>query len=179
MASDLAGYLDNLEMVAEVRWLDRFTIPRAQQLLQRSNQFNLTTIRFTEAELQRVAADPSHYGFTIRLRDRLGDNGIIAVLVTRADGPSLVVENWVMSCRVLERRVEEMTLGVLASHARGRGCNELIGEYRPTSKNAMVADLYPRLGFATLKGQVGRFRLSLSEVPSGSDLPITVKIIEE
>ena len=122
-------------------------MPRAYQLLQRSNQFNLTTIRYSEAELKAIAEDGDCDTFTIRLHDRLGDNGIVAAVIARARGEELHVDSWVMSCRVLGRRVEEATLDILARMARARGCSRLTGEYRATAKNAMVARLYADLGF--------------------------------
>jgi len=99
-AVDLPAYLRALNMVADIQPFDGFTAPRAYQLLQRSNQFNLTTIRYSEAELKAIAEAPDCDTFTLRLQDRLGDNGIVVAVIARAQGEQLHVDSWVMSCRV-------------------------------------------------------------------------------
>ena len=179
-ASDLPAYLRGLGMVADIRSFDGFTMPRACQLFQRSNQFNLTTIRYSEAELKLIAEDPDCDTFTLRLQDRLGDNGIVAVVIARAAGQVLRVDSWVMSCRVLGRRVEQATLDVLARLARARGCKRLVGEYRPTAKNAMVAALYTDLGFegGQVEGGAQFFALDLSGYRPPDDIPIDIHFHE-
>jgi FkbH-like protein len=179
-AGDLPAYLRTLGMVADIQPFDGFTAPRAYQLFQRSNQFNLTTIRYSEAELNAIAQDPDCDTFTLRLHDRLGDNGIVAAVVARAAGETLRVESWVMSCRVLGRRVEEATLDILAGLARTRGCKHLTGAYRATAKNAMVADLYAGLGFAPGReeGDVKLFGLELSGYRRPDDVSIEIRFHE-
>jgi FkbH-like protein len=179
-ASDLPAYLRALDMVAEIRPFDGFTTPRASQLFQRSNQFNLTTIRYSEADLKAIAGDPDCDTFTLRLQDRLGDNGIVAAVIARGAGEALHVDSWIMSCRVLGRRVEQATLDILAGLARARGCRRLTGEYRPTSKNAMVAGLYADLGFAAEREDGGArfFTLELSGYRRPDDLPIDIRYHE-
>jgi FkbH-like protein len=147
-ATDLDGYLRGLEMRAEFRELDGFSLPRAAELLKRSNQFNLTTLRHPESRLQQFADSESADVFTIRLHDRLGDNGIVAVVVTVAEDEDLVVDSWVMSCRVLGRGVESVTINGIVRRGRERSCARIRGRFRPTAKNGMVADLYPGFGFA-------------------------------
>lgn len=144
-------YLAGLNMEAEIRGLDSYTLPRVLQLVQRSNQFNLTTIRYGDAELESIARDSDNAVLTIRLADRLGDNGIIAALVLRKQGSDLLIDTWIMSCRVLARRVEEFTLELMVGRAREMGCNRLLGKFVATAKNGLVAELYPRLGFDPLK----------------------------
>jgi FkbH-like protein len=177
-AGDLPAYLSALGMVADIRPFDSFTVPRAYQLFQRSNQFNLTTIRYSEAELKAIAQDSDCDTFTLRLRDRLGDNGIVAAVVARAAGEILRVDSWVMSCRVLSRRVEEVTLDALVQLAQTRGCKRLVGEYRPTTKNAMVAGIYTELGFARdgTEADASFFRLELSSYKRPDDFPIKIQI---
>ena len=175
-ASDLPAYLRALGMVAEVQPFDGFTTPRACQLFQRSNQFNLTTIRYSEADLKTIVKDPDCDTFTLRLRDRLGDNGIVLAAIARAQGAALHVDSLVMSCRVLGRRVEEATLDILAGLARARGCIRLVGEYRPTAKNAMVAGFYPGLGFLPEREEGGAkfFGLELAGYRRPDDLAIEI-----
>jgi FkbH-like protein len=179
-ASDLAAYLRALGMVADIQPFDGFTTPRAYQLFQRSNQFNLTTIRYSEAELKAIAGNPDCDTFTLRLQDRLGDNGIVAAVIARTTGEAFHIDSWVMSCRVLGRRVEQATLDILAGFARARGCKRLIGEYRATSKNAMVAGLYADLGFAPQREEDGArlFGLDLSGYRRPDDLPIDIHFHE-
>ena len=179
-AIDLPAYLRALDMVADIQPFDGFTRPRAGQLLQRSNQFNLTTIRYSEAELKAIAEAPDCDTFTLRLRDRLGDNGIVVAVIARAQGEELRVDSWVMSCRVLARRVEEATLEILAGLARARGCSRLVGEYRATAKNAMVASLYADLGFTREREEGGAkfFSLELSGYRRPEDLPIELRFHE-
>ena len=180
-AVDLPAYLRALDMVADIQPFDGFTMPRAYQLLQRSNQFNLTTIRYSEAELKAIAQDPDCDTFTLRLQDRLGDNGIVVAVIARAQGEALHVDSWVMSCRVLGRRVEEATLDILAGLARARGCRRLIGEYRATAKNAMVAQPVCRSGLHDRNARTGDakfFGLELSGYRRPDDLPIEIQFHE-
>ena len=172
---DLETYLATLEMAAEVAPLDTFSLPRVAQLVLRSNQFNVMTLRHGEPKLQELAASPRHAAFTIRLRDRLGDNGLVVCAIGAREGTDFVIDTWVMSCRVLGRRVEELTMALLVEQAREMGCARVIGQYRPTSKNGMVADLYPRMGFAELesRGDVRRFALDVDDYES-PELPIRV-----
>lgn len=149
-ATDMAGYLQALEMQLHVRKFDPVGLPRITQLINKSNQFNLMTRRYTEAEVARVMDDPAAIGLQLRLVDRLGDNGIIAVVIGERQGADLVIDTWLMSCRVLGRGVEEATLQTLAEAARAHGARALIGQYRPTPKNGMVREHYAKLGFAKL-----------------------------
>jgi len=144
-------YLAGLNMKAEIRFLDSYTLPRVLQLVQRSSQFNLSTIRYSESELTAIAQESENTILAIRLEDRLGDNGIIAVLILQKRGLDLLIDTWIMSCRVLARRVEEFTFDLIVNRAREMGCNRLLGKFVATAKNGLVADLYPRLGFELLE----------------------------
>ncbi len=147
-ATDLPSYLRSLEMQLVWRRFDRIGLGRVVQLINKTNQFNLTTRRTTEAEVLALMGDPRAFGLQLRLLDRFGDNGIIAVVAGRVDEARRChIETWLMSCRVLGRGVEQATLALLAEQARGLGATELVGEYVPTAKNAMVAEHYARLGF--------------------------------
>jgi FkbH-like protein len=146
----LEQFLEDLNMEGEVVPFDAYTKPRVLQLVQRSNQFNLTTIRYSEAELTTLAQDPAVDLLCLRLRDRFGDYGIIAVCISRQTSDVLSIESWIMSCRVLGRGVEELTVALLADAARRRGCRRLVGHFIPSAKNALVSDLYPRLGFTPI-----------------------------
>jgi FkbH-like protein len=120
-------------------------------LINKTNQFNLTTRRYTEAEVERLIKNPGAVTLCLRLRDRFGDNGLISVILARRDTAwpqeALLIETWLMSCRVLGRQVEPAALEVLAAEAHRQGAKSLIGEYRPTPRNGLVADHYSKLGF--------------------------------
>ena len=126
-------------------------LARCTQLINKTNQFNLTTRRYSEAEVERLAGDPRSVALAIRLADKFGDNGLISVVLARPDAAladdELLIDSWLMSCRVLGRQVETAVLQVLAKAAITAGHKALIGEYRPTERNGMVAEHFPRLGF--------------------------------
>src|SRR5262249_6335821 len=122
--------------------------PRVLQLVQRSNQFNLTTLRHSASDLRAYAGNQDGAAFCIRLSDRIGDNGIIAVVIMCKVGNDAIVETWIMSCRVLGRRVEEFRVQLIVERARAMCCGRIVGRYPPTAKNGMVARLSPEHGFA-------------------------------
>ena len=177
-ATDMAGYLAALEMKLHVRRFDPVGLPRITQLINKSNQFNLMTRRYTEEEVARVMDDPAAIGLQLRLVDRLGDNGIIAVVIGEQAGTDLVIDTWLMSCRVLGRGVEDATLASLARAAAAQGATRLVGQYRPTAKNGMVREHYAKLGFAKLDeladGTV-RWTLALDDYQSN---PTSIEIVE-
>lgn len=141
-------YLANLQMKATVAPFDKFHYPRIAQLTQRSNQFNLRTVRYTEAEVEALAKDDSHIGLYFTLKDRFGDYGLISVVVLdKQPGDVLFISEWLMSCRVLKRGMEEFIADKILSLAAEQGFRKIIGEYLATPKNAMVKDLYERMGF--------------------------------
>lgn len=145
--SDMATYLQSLDMVGDLRGFDAVNRARIAQLINKSNQFNLTTRRYSEREVAAMEADPALVTLQVRLVDRFGDNGMVGVAILRPESDAMAIDSWLMSCRVLGRRLEEAVLAELAAAARARGAVALIGRYRPTAKNAMVADHYARLGF--------------------------------
>ncbi|MBV8494550.1 MAG: HAD family hydrolase, partial [Alphaproteobacteria bacterium] len=152
-ATDLGSYLRSLEMELLWRRFDRVGLQRTVQLINKTNQFNLTTRRYSEEEVVAVMDDPRAFGLQLRLVDRFGDNGIIAIVIGRLAGSDdLVIDTWLMSCRVLGRQVEPTTLNLVAAAAKGLGASRLVGEYIPTAKNSMVKEHYPKLGFAPLEG---------------------------
>ncbi len=148
---DIDAYLQSLDMRIVFSPFTRTTRVRTAQLINKSNQFNLTTRRYTEADVAAVEADPDAMGLHARLIDNFGDNGIIGVIVCRPDGAATwAIDTWLMSCRVLGRRVEQTMLREVIGQARLRGIGQLVGLYRPTERNGMVRDHYAKLGFAPL-----------------------------
>jgi FkbH-like protein len=145
--TDMDAYLASLEMVATINDFTPVDVPRLAQLINKSNQFNLTTRRRTEAEVASLIGCPDHVCLSVRLRDRFGDHGLISIIIGNKNGPALEIDTWLMSCRVLKRQVEETVLNELARLARGKGCSHIEGVYLATPKNEMVRDFYPRMEF--------------------------------
>ena len=167
--TDVNAFLASLEMVSEVRGFDAFNTPRVAQLSQRSNQFNLRTVRYTEDQVHQMAGDDRYKCFSFTLSDKFGDSGLIcAVILRKQEDRSLFIDTWFMSCRVLKRGMEDFTLNTLVEYARSEGFERLVGEYIPTAKNGMVKDHYPRLGFSPLPDDSGR---TLFELKTDSYLP--------
>jgi FkbH-like protein len=151
-ATDLPAYLRGLEMELIVRDFDRVGLQRIVQLINKSNQFNLTTRRYIDEDIIAVMADPDAFGLQLRLLDRFGDNGVIAIIVGRLQpNKDLLIDTWLMSCRVLGRQVEPTTLNLIAQKANRLGARRLVGEYIPTKKNGMVKDHYAKLGFTVME----------------------------
>lgn len=147
-ATDLPAYLRGLEMNLIVRPFDRVGLQRIVQLINKSNQFNLTTRRYTDEDVIAVMNDPDAFGLQLRLLDRFGDNGVIAIIIGRLlEQQDVMIDTWLMSCRVLGRQVEPTTLNLIAAQAKKMGAKRVIGEYIPTKKNGMVKDHYAKLGF--------------------------------
>ena len=143
-----ADFLKSLNMVSVVSGFTKFNTPRVAQLSQRSNQFNLRTVRYTEADIAALAADEDVIDLSFTLEDKFGDNGLIAVVIMkRQDAETLFVDTWFMSCRVLKRGMENFTLNTMVERARRAGYKYIIGEYLPTPKNKMVEEHYQGLGF--------------------------------
>jgi FkbH-like protein len=156
--ADEADFLKSLEMVCDVREFNAFNTPRAAQLTQRSNQFNLRTVRYTDADIERLSRDDRYRNFTFTLSDKFGDNGLVSVVILeKKDAKTLFIDTWLMSCRVLKRGMENFTMNTLAAYARENGFGKIIGEYIPTPKNSMVENHYPGLGFTPLEDGKRKF----------------------
>ena len=148
-----ADFLKSLNMVSTVSGFTKFNTPRIAQLSQRSNQFNLRTIRYTEADITALADNPDVIDLSFTLEDKFGDNGLIAVIIMkRLDADTLFIDTWFMSCRVLKRGMENFTLNIMTERAKAAGYKRIIGEYLPTAKNKMVENHYSDLGFNKIEG---------------------------
>lgn len=155
-AGDVDAYLASLKMEITFKPFDETGRSRIAQLVNKSNQFNLTTRRYTEAELAALEARSECFTLQVRLSDMLGDNGMISVVICKPLDPAAwEIDTWLMSCRVLGRRVEQMVLSEIVYQARDRGIERLVGVYRPTERNAMVRDHYSKLGFSPLSTDAG------------------------
>jgi FkbH-like protein len=188
-AENYDDYLLSLEMTMTWSPFDALGRARISQLINKSNQFNLTTRRYTEQDIERIELSSTHRGFQIRLKDRFADNGMISVLVVERKETTWLIDTWLMSCRVLKRGVEGAVLNTLVSLAREEGIQWLAGDYVPTAKNGMVATHYQDLGFDPAGEIAGhpsaddgrtatRWRLNVADyqtkpVPMKIDIPAT------
>jgi FkbH-like protein len=150
--TDLASYLKSLNM--EMLWapFDKVGLQRIVQLINKTNQFNLRTQRYSESEVVAVMEQPGALALQLRLLDQFGDNGIIGIVIAVPQDDALKLDTWLMSCRVLGRQVEEATMNLVVEQARALGASRLIGEFLPTKKNGMVRDHYQKLGFTRQGG---------------------------
>jgi FkbH-like protein len=146
-------------MTARAGGIGEASITRVVQLLNKTNQFNLTTRRRNKAELEAFLARPGAVGLAFRLADRFADHGLIAVALAEVEetpeGRALAIDTLLMSCRVLGRGVETVVLAELARRAAEAGCAAVTGTYVPSGRNGMVADLYPRHGFTRIGAEAG------------------------
>lgn len=147
-AGDVGAYLASLDMEIVFKPFDATGRSRIVQLINKSNQYNLTTRRYTEADVLAVESDPAQFSLQVRLIDRFGDNGMISVVICKPSAPDTwTLDTWLMSCRVLGRQVEDSVLCEILAQARQRGITRLVGEYIPTERNTMVHRHYQKLGF--------------------------------
>ena len=147
LAENLDDFLTSLNMTARVAPISALTLERSAQLVNKSNQFNLTTRRCSAAEMRTHVENPDWVTLAVSLSDRFGDNGLISVLMARIKEGDLWIDIWVMSCRVLKRSVEHFLLNVLCSVARDKGLKAIHGEFIPTQRNEIVRDHYREMGF--------------------------------
>ena len=152
--NDYDDYLMSLEMVAEANPFDAYHFPRIAQLTQRSNQFNLRTVRYTEQEIEDIASDDKYITIYFTLKDKFGDHGLISAVIMEKQEDALFVNTYLMSCRVLKRGMEEFIINTMVETAKNNGYKKVIGEYLPTAKNAMVAGIYEKLGFTRVNDNI-------------------------
>ena len=144
---DYKEYLLSLDMRADIKPFPELYISRITQLTNKSNQFNLTTKRYTEDEIRSVATDDNYIALYGKLIDRFGDNGVVAVSIGKIEDESLHIDLWLMSCRVLKKDMEYAMLDTMVEEAQKRNIRRIVGYYFPTAKNNMVRELYHKFGF--------------------------------
>jgi FkbH-like protein len=174
-ATDMPTYLRSLDMRLLWKPIDRLSLKRATQLINKTNQFNLTTRRYSEEEVAATLGDPGAVTMQMRLLDRFGDNGVIAVVLGHLNGGGLEIDSWLMSCRVLGREVERATLAIIVEEAVRRGATTVLARYCPSAKNGMVADLLPKLGFSAVGRDGEEFLYHAASTLRVSDLPMTIE----
>lgn len=146
--SNIDDYLQSLEMQAEAKAFDEFNYARIAQLTQRSNQFNLRTVRYTESDIEKISKDDNYITIYFTLKDKFGNHGLISVVIMKkVDNEKLFIDTWLMSCRVMKRGMEAFIVNNIIDTAKHNNYSIVEGEYIKTSKNSMVADIYEILGF--------------------------------
>jgi FkbH-like protein len=146
-ASSLEEYLRSLAITVETARATDGTMPRVHQLIQRTNQFNLTTRRYDSGQLAALARDPERRIYVLRARDRFGDHGVVGTAIVRVDGRCWTVDSFLMSCRVIGYGVETALLAAIERDADRAGADTLVGEFIETDKNVPARDFYERHGF--------------------------------
>lgn len=149
--ADYADFLGSLDMKAEVRSFVPTYYDRISQLSNKTNQFNLTTRRYSQADIQKVAKNDEYISIYGKMKDRFGDNGVVSVVIGHLIDCICDIELWIMSCRVLKRGMEYVMMDELVARCRGRGVKSIVGYYYPTAKNVMVKDFYGLQGFTKVE----------------------------
>jgi acyl carrier protein len=157
-APSLDDFLRDLQMTVEHGPIDDATLTRVAQLINKTNQFNLTARRYTEEQVKAMAESPTWWCHWFRLADRFGNHGLIGVILAEKGRFAWHVDTWLMSCRVLGRKVEEFMCHCLLSAALADGAAEVVGHYAPTAKNALVKNLYTQLGFQSVDDESGSIK---------------------
>jgi FkbH-like protein len=163
-------------MRARIGPVTAMSLERTAQLINKSNQFNLTTRRRSTAEVAAIAADPQWFTRTVSLADRFGQSGLISVLLARVEGDALLIDTWLMSCRVLKRGVEVLLNNNLCRWAIAHGLRRVCGEYIPTPRNGLVREHYAGLGYAKVSDDDGHTQW---EMPLSAHWQLQPVFIEE
>jgi FkbH-like protein len=166
-AASVDDFLASLDMAVEHGAVDETSVARVAQLINKTNQFNLTTRRYTEEQVRAMAKSPDWWCHWFRLADRFGDYGLVGVMMAQISGDAWRVDTWLMSCRVLGRCMEQFMASVLLRAARDHGASHVVGQFIATEKNALVKDLYLQMGFASDESAAGQyaFDFTLGHVP--------------
>ncbi len=159
---DYGSYLESLDMQAVCAPFDQLHFARIAEFSQRSNQFNLRTVRYTEEDIKRIAEDPDHLTLYFTLKDKYGSYGLIsAVIMKKVSADTLFIDTWILSCRVLKRGMEEFIINSMIRTAAENGFSYVEAEYVPTAKNGMVKRIYPDHGFEEIGND--RFRVKVTD----------------
>jgi FkbH-like protein len=148
---NLDDYIAKLEMVADIHRMRDTELERVVQLINKTNQFNVTTKRYTQAEVEEIAADPNNAIYVVYSSDKYGDSGLISVIILIGSEVDVRIDTFLMSCRVMGRKLEDVILNELAAKYQ----RKMIGEFIPTAKNAPVRELFDRLGFSQVSDDNG------------------------
>ena len=177
-STDLEAFYRSLAMRLTIYDVGEANTSRVAQLTQRTNQFNMTTRRYTESDIKRFREDTDYLVRAYRLEDKFGDNGIISVVIVKKDAQSWYLDTFLMSCRVIGRTVETAILAILAQEASKAGATSLVADFLPTKKNAPARDVYPQHGFKIVEQGSDFIRYKLSLDDAGLFLPDWFKVVD-
>ena len=176
-AQSFENFLKQLEMVAIITINDELMIPRQAQLTQRTNQFNLTTRRYNEKDIERFIKDDKYIVYNLELIDKFGSNGIVGLIIVSLDDKQAFIDTFLMSCRIIGRRVEDAFMGFVLRDLKKKGIKKVFGEYIPTKKNKLVSDVYEKLGFELIETKEDGSKLYKIEVDENiKPMPEWVKV---
>ena len=167
--ADYGEYLDSLQMEAVITGFEPIILQRVSQLTNKSNQFNLTTLRCSEDDIRAMEESENHICMAGKLIDKFADNGIVTVVAGEIQGDLLDIKLWLMSCRVLKRGMEDLMMNLLVAKCREKGIEAIQGHYYPTAKNAMVKDFFADYGFALTNEDGDGNRLYVLKVADYTD----------
>ncbi len=173
-------FLRTLDLKVQVKQVDDFGKPRVVQLIGKTNQFNLTTRRYTDAEVESFRESDEYAVFSMSVKDKFGDEGIVGVAITKMENDDCIIDSFLMSCRVIGRSVETAFLSKIVSYARERNARRVIGEVIPTKKNPPARDLYERHGFeevGTDSERITRWALDIEK--ENIPVPDWIEMVEE
>ncbi len=177
-AGSIEDYLASLDMAVEIGLADQFSIGRISQLTQKTNQFNLTTIRYTESDIASIANGKQNMVFWVRLKDKVSDLGIVGAVILRFSDSLAQIDTFLLSCRALGRGAEEVMLAHAIGLARKRGCGSLVGRYAKTAKNSQVELFYQQRGF-NCAGHENNITIWEADLESLKlDTPSWIRVIE-
>ena len=172
---NLDDFLKSLEMEVTIEPATSFSVPRIAQLTQKTNQMNLTTRRYTEADIQSFMKFPDAHVFSVAAKDRFGDHGIIGVLILKIQDGECLIDTFLLSCRVISRNIENVMIAYLADFAEQYKQKALLGEYLPTAKNKPAADMYEKFHFQKTTDTLFRFNLNEKKPPYPSYIKRNVR----
>ena len=173
----LNEFLESLNIEVKIEAATDFSIPRIAQLTQKTNQMNLTTRRYTEANIRAFVEDQNSFVFSVSSKDRFGDNGIIGVFIIKIRGEECIIDTFLLSCRVIGRNIEQSMLAFIAGFAKRKGMKVMIGEYIPTLKNRPAEDMYRNFQFEKISDRLYKANLEKLEFECPSYIKLTAKIL--
>ncbi len=175
-ATDLDAFLRSLELSVSVVPAEASDVPRVTQLTQRTNQFNLTTRRYTETDIAAMLNDPAWQVLTLSVRDRFGDEGLAGVCLTRIQDGEAAIDSFLMSCRVLGRGVEKAFIATAVHYAARAGATRVTAQFLPTKKNAQVRDFYSKHGFIESGREKEAVRYSMASIDAAPEIPAWIQM---
>jgi len=164
----------SLNQYIEIEHVTRASLARVAQMTQRTNQFNLTTQRYTPADIEAMMSDSQCEVVTLSVRDKFGDNGITGLAILKFDLLEAHIDTFLLSCRVLGRKIEDVLLAYLVARSQKQGVTTLYGRFIPTSKNQQVANFYPRRGFESQSEGVFRLDLTIHSYPMPEGIQVEI-----